>query len=102
MPRRIATPLGLALAVSALAIPARTQPAGTGAALQSYQHARQVLDRALAAAGGTAAVMAVKDVSRKGTAMAYNQGQSLRPMDPYTTRGVETTSVADFAQGRSV
>src|SRR5262245_33335672 len=102
MSKRIGIPGALALALAGLAASADTPPAATSAALQSYQHARQVLDRALAAAGGSAAVMAVKDVSRKEAAVAYNQGQSLRPMDPYTTRGVETTSVADFAQGRSV
>src|SRR5262249_61497989 len=90
----------LAVALAGLAAAADTPPAS--AALQSYQRARQVLDRALEAAGGSAAVLGTKDVSRKGTAVAYNQGQSLRPMDPYTTRGVEVMNALDFAQARSV
>jgi glyoxylase-like metal-dependent hydrolase (beta-lactamase superfamily II) len=83
---------------------ARSQPAAAppSAALKSYTHAREVLDRALAASGGVTAVLAVKDVSRKGTAVAYNQGQSLKPMDPLTTRAVEVMNVLDFAQGRGV
>ena len=80
-----------------------SQPAAPppSAALKSYTHAREVLDRALAAGGG-AALQAVKDVTRTGSGTAYNQGQSLRPSDPYSTRAVEVTQVADFDKGRSV
>ncbi len=98
--KRIAIPVVLALV--ATAVPARTQPAPASAALSSYQRARQVLDRALDAAGGSAAVLSLKDVSRRGTAVAYNQGQSLKPMDAYTTRAVEVMNALDFAQVRAV
>ena len=77
-------------------------PAAPSAALKSYAHAREVLDRALAASGGVAALEAVKVVTRTGSGTAYNQGQSLRPSDPFSTRAVEVTSVADFEKGRSV
>ncbi len=98
-------PLAMAAAlVFTAATAARSQPApaSPSAALESYTHAREVLDRALAASGGAAALQAVKDVTRTGSGTAYNQGQSLRPGDPYSTRAVEVMSVADFAQGRSV
>ena len=87
-----------AAATAALSQPAAPPPS---AALKSYTHAREVLDRALAASGG-AALQAVKDVARSGAGTAYNQGQSLRPSDPYSTRAVEVTQVADFDKGRSV
>lgn len=98
-------PLAMAAAlVFTAATAARSQPAAapSSAALKSYTHAREVLDRALTASGGAAALQAVKDVTRTGSGTAYNQGQSLRPGDPYSTRAVEVMSVADFAQGRSV
>jgi len=98
-------PLAMAAAlVFTAATAARSQPAAAppSAALKSYTHAREVLDRALTASGGAAALQAVKDVTRTGSGTAYNQGQSLRPGDPYSTRAVEVMSVADFAQGRSV
>jgi len=93
-----------ALVLTAVATAALSQPAAPppSAALKSYAHAREVLDRALTAGGGAAALQAVKDVTRAGSGTAYNQGQSLRPGDPYSTRAVEVMSVADFAQGRSV
>ncbi|PYQ54132.1 MAG: hypothetical protein DMF78_07130 [Acidobacteria bacterium] len=81
MSKRIGIPVALALVAATTAVPARTQPAPTSAALQSYQRARQMLDRAIEAAGGSAAVLSLKDVSRKGAAIACNQGQSLRPME---------------------
>jgi hypothetical protein len=98
-------PLAMAAAlVFTAATAARSQPAAAppSAALKSYTQAREVLDRALTASGGAAALQAVKDVTRTGSGTAYNQGQSLRPGDPYSTRAVEVMSVADFAQGRSV
>jgi len=98
-------PLAMAAAlVFTAATAARSQPAAapSSAAFKSYTHAREVLDRALTASGGAAALQAVKDVTRTGSGTAYNQGQSLRPGDPYSTRAVEVMSVADFAQGRSV
>ena len=99
-------PLGLiiaaAVSVAGLAGPLLSQPAAApSAALRSYARAREVLDRAIAAGGGSA-LQGVKDVSRKGSGTAFNQGQSLKPMDPYTTRPVEVVTVADFAQGRSL
>jgi glyoxylase-like metal-dependent hydrolase (beta-lactamase superfamily II) len=94
-----AAALVFTVATAALSPPAVSPP---GAALKSYAHAREVLDRALAASGGSAALQAVKDVTRTGSGTAYNQGQSLRPGDPYSTRAVEVMSVADFAQGRSL
>jgi glyoxylase-like metal-dependent hydrolase (beta-lactamase superfamily II) len=84
-------------------IPADTQTSATypTTALKSYTRARQVLDKAIEAAGGWTALQAVKDVTRKGSGTAFNQGQSLKPMDALTTRPVEFVSVADFAQTRS-
>jgi glyoxylase-like metal-dependent hydrolase (beta-lactamase superfamily II) len=67
----------------------------------SYAKARQVLDAAIAAQGGRDALQSLKDVWRKGSGIAYNQGQSLRPDPPYTTRPVEQVSVVDFANRRS-
>ena len=70
----------LGAAVFFAASAAWSQPAAPSAALKSYTHAREVLDRALAASGG-AALLAVKDVARTGSGTAWNQGQSLRPSD---------------------
>jgi glyoxylase-like metal-dependent hydrolase (beta-lactamase superfamily II) len=94
--------LGAVLVLAAAGTAALAQPAtSASAALKSYTRAREVLDRALAASGG-AALQAVKDVTRTGNGTAYNQGQSLRPSDPFSTRTVEITSVVDFEKGRSV
>jgi glyoxylase-like metal-dependent hydrolase (beta-lactamase superfamily II) len=79
---------------------AQTEPA-PGAAARSYARAREVVDRAIETSGGPA-LLGVKTVTRKGSGTAYNQGQSLRPSDPYSSRAVEVMTVADFAQGRSV
>jgi glyoxylase-like metal-dependent hydrolase (beta-lactamase superfamily II) len=98
-PLAMAAALLFTAATAALSQPAAAPPS---AALKSYTHAREVLDRALTASGGAAALQAVKDVTRTGSGTAYNQGQSLRPGDPYSTRAVEVMSVADFAQGRSL
>src|SRR5262245_19667218 len=106
MPKSLSAPalagLILLAAVAATAADAQTATAPSSAALKSYLKARQVLDRAIEAAGGWAALQAVKDVSRKGSGSACNQGQSLKPADAYSTRPVELLSVADFAQSRSV
>ncbi|HEV8254384.1 MAG TPA: hypothetical protein VGQ78_06490, partial [Vicinamibacteria bacterium] len=66
----------------------------------SYGKARQVLDAAIEASGGLEALQAVKNVSRRGRATVFNQGQSLKVDPPYTTRPVEISSVMDFAGGR--
>lgn len=93
----------LALSLAALPGPAASPaPAAPSAAVRSYTRAREILDRAVAASGGWAALQAVKDVTRKGSGTAFNQGQSLKPMDPYTTRAIDVMTVADFGQGRSV
>ena len=101
MPRSLAVSTVLA---AALAGAVQAQPAADrsgGAAFASYARARAVLDRAIQASGG-AALSAVKDVSRTGTATAYNQGQSLRPSDPYSTRAVELRNALDLDKGRAV
>ena len=67
---------------------------------KSFEQARGVLDTALKAAGGIDALRAVKDVTRTGKGTAFNQGQSLKPDDPLTSRAVEVKSVVDFAGGR--
>jgi glyoxylase-like metal-dependent hydrolase (beta-lactamase superfamily II) len=89
----------LALVLSAPAM-AFTQSAQRGLTERSYARARDVLDKAIAAAGGREALQAVRDVTRKGTGTAHNQGQSLVPDPPYTTRALEVTSVVDFANRR--
>jgi len=72
-----------------------------GSAKTSYEEARQVLDAGIKAMGGLEALQAVRDLRRVGTGTGYNQGQSLRPDAPLTTRAMEVTSVQDFARGRS-
>jgi hypothetical protein len=78
-------------------------PAGLsgGSAKTSYEEARQVLDAGIKAIGGLEALQAVKDLRRAGAGTGYNQGQSLRPDAPLTTRAMEITSLQDFARGRS-
>jgi glyoxylase-like metal-dependent hydrolase (beta-lactamase superfamily II) len=102
MPKPPAMSVVLALAIAAA--PARSgaqPPALPSVSVKSHARARAVLDRALAAGGG-AALWAVKDVTRTGSGTVFNQGQSLKPTDPYTTRAVEVMTVADFGQGRSL
>ena len=54
---------------------------------KSYRDARAVLDAGIKAAGGLEALRAMKDVTRSRHAEpAYNQGQSLMPDAPLTTR----------------
>ncbi len=76
--------------------------AGQSTSESCYRKAREVLDAALQAAGGVEALQALKDVARKGSGTAFNQGQSLKVDPPYTTRPVEVTSVSDLARRRSV
>ena len=66
----------------------------------SYARARQVLEAAIQASGGLEALQGVKNVSRRGRATVFNQGQSPRVDPPYTTRPVEISSFMDFAGGR--
>ena len=91
---------GVALLGSAGAVAGAPPPPSASEA--SYAKARSVLDGAIQAAGGPAALSAIRDVSREGSGTAFNQGQSLIPDGPYTTRPVELTSVVDFANRRSV
>ena len=72
-----------------------------GSAIQSYQEARQVLDAGIKAMGGLEALQTLKDLRRVGAGTGYNQGQSLLPDAPLTTRAIELTTVQDFARGRS-
>ena len=91
---------GIALLVGAGGA-ATAQSSAKSASETSYAKARQVLDAAIEAAGGRAALQSIKDVSREGTGTAFNQGQSLTPEPPYTSRPVAVTSVVDFANRRS-
>ena len=70
-------------------------------AKSSYEEARPVLDAGIKAMGGLDALQAVKDLRRVGAGTGYNQGQSLQPDAPLTTRAMEVTSLQDFARGRS-
>jgi glyoxylase-like metal-dependent hydrolase (beta-lactamase superfamily II) len=76
-------------------------PLFAGSTARSYHEARQVLDSGIEAMGGLDALQAVKDLRRVGTGTGYNQGQSLLPDAPLTTRAIEITTVQDFARGRS-
>jgi len=76
--------------------------AGESVSESSYRRAREVLERALQAAGGADALQAVKDVARRGSGTVFSQGQSLKVDPPYDTRPVEITSVSDFPLRRSV
>jgi glyoxylase-like metal-dependent hydrolase (beta-lactamase superfamily II) len=105
MSKPLAVSAAVVAAVAATVSFAQTPPApaaSASAALKSYARAREVLDRALKASGGPLALLAVKDVTRTGSGTAFNQGQSLRPSDPYSTRTVELMNALDFAQGRAV
>jgi glyoxylase-like metal-dependent hydrolase (beta-lactamase superfamily II) len=75
------------------------QPAN--ASQRAFASARQALDQAIAAHGGLEALRAIKDIQRTGNGTAYNQGQSLRPDTPYSTRTVTVKSVSELAKGRS-
>jgi glyoxylase-like metal-dependent hydrolase (beta-lactamase superfamily II) len=76
------------------------QPGPRTLSQRSYARAREVLEAAIAAAGGRDALRSVRSVTRQGSGMAHNQGQSLVPDPPYTTRALEVTSVVDFANRR--
>jgi glyoxylase-like metal-dependent hydrolase (beta-lactamase superfamily II) len=84
--------------VAGLAAAAVASPAAQTVTQRSQQQARQVLDAALAAAGGADALRAVKDVARTGRGTIFNQGQSLKPDGPYTQRAVEVASLSDFGR----
>jgi hypothetical protein len=73
------------------------QPAN--ASQRAFASARQALDQAIAAHGGLEALRAIKDVQRTGNGTAYNQGQSLRPDTPYSTRTVTVKSVSGAGHG---
>lgn len=84
-----------------VAIAARPVAAQPSASQRAFAPARQALDAAIAAHGGGDALRAIKDVQRTGHMTIHNQGQSLRPGTPYTTRAVSWRSVSDFARTRS-
>src|SRR5215831_13270903 len=84
-----------------LAAPARAAEQAQSVSAKSYRSARKVLEVGIQAMGGQQALQAVTDVSRTGLGTGYNQGQSLKPATPYTTRTVTIRSVVDFAGKRS-
>jgi glyoxylase-like metal-dependent hydrolase (beta-lactamase superfamily II) len=84
--------------VLVLALPALVEG---GVSDSSYQDARKVLDKGLQAMGGLEALQSVKNVARNGRGTGYNQGQSLKPDGPLTTRTVEVHSFVDFAGRRA-
>ena len=84
-----------------LTAPARAGEQTPGLSEKSYRSARKVLEVGIQAMGGQQALQAVTDVSRTGLGTGYNQGQSLKPGTPYTTRMVKIRSVVDFAGKRS-
>ena len=90
------------LLAATVATPVFAQAPARALTETSYREARAVLDDALRAAGGTAALLAVKDVARKGAGKVFNQGQGAKVDPPYSTRDVETTSLVDFANRRSI
>lgn len=93
--------LAAAVAATLAAPSAFAQPSAKSLSERSFAQAHEVLQAAMAAAGGREALRGVRDVTRKGTGTVYNQGQSLVPEPPYTTRAVEVTSVVDFANRKS-
>jgi len=93
------------LVVVAALLPAAAPTASAqtpSASQKAFAPARQALDGAIAAHGGLEALKSIKDIQRTAAGTAYNQGQSLRPGTPYTTRPVSVKTVTDFAKGRSV
>jgi glyoxylase-like metal-dependent hydrolase (beta-lactamase superfamily II) len=87
--------------VSLVCLAGAAAPLLGGSAKTSYQEARQVLETGIKALGGLEALQALKDLRRVGAGTGYNQGQSLLPDAALTTRAIETTSLQDFARGRS-
>ena len=81
-----------------LALPALAEG---GVTETSYQAARKVLDKGLQAMGGLSALQSVRSVARSARGTGYNQGQSLKPDAPLTTRAVEVHSFVDFAGRRT-
>ncbi len=90
-----------ALTLFLLATSTTAQQRARSASERSYLEARKVLDAGIGAQGGLEALRAIKNVSRKGSGIVYNQGQSLKPDAPYTTRPLESSTVADFAGKRN-
>jgi glyoxylase-like metal-dependent hydrolase (beta-lactamase superfamily II) len=76
-------------------------PLAAGSVDKSYKEARPVLDAGIRAMGGLEALHGIKDVWRASTGTGYNQGQSLMPDAPLTTRSIQVTSLFDFAGRRS-
>jgi len=96
--------LTLSLSVAAWLVFAPSAVAGQqtlSASEKSYREARKVLDAGIQAVGGLQALREVKDVTRNGSGTAYNQGQSLKPGAPYTTRPVKMTTITDLAGKRN-
>jgi glyoxylase-like metal-dependent hydrolase (beta-lactamase superfamily II) len=76
-------------------------PLSAGSVTSTYKEARPVLDAGIKAMGGLEALQGMKDVWRVGTGIGYNQGQSLKPDAPLTTRAIQVTTLVDFAGRRS-
>jgi len=78
-----------------------TTPLLAGSVTSTYKEARPILDAGIKAMGGLEALQGMKDVWRVGAGIGYNQGQSLKPDAPMTTRSIQVTSLVDFAGRRS-
>jgi glyoxylase-like metal-dependent hydrolase (beta-lactamase superfamily II) len=99
MRTRVSIVFVVVAALAAVApLAAHAQPAEVSQ--RAFASARQALDAAIAAHGGLDALRAIKDVQRTGNGTAWNQGQSLVPGVPYSTRPVSVKTVFDFGKGR--
>lgn len=72
---------------------------GVTLAQQSAFDARQVMDKAVQAHGGAAALQSIKDITREMSVIATDPAQGRRPDTPATTRA-QQVSVADLQKQR--
>jgi glyoxylase-like metal-dependent hydrolase (beta-lactamase superfamily II) len=94
----------LAGIISMLTIPLVAQAAGvqTDQSYNSALEARRVVERAIAAMGGPAALDSVHDISRVLTGERIDIGQALRPGPPYTREPVSVKNTIELKSGRMV
>ncbi len=69
-----------ALTLFLLAASTAVQQRAQSASERSYLEARKVLDAGIEAQGGLQALRGIQNVSRKGSGIVSNQGQSLKPL----------------------
>jgi glyoxylase-like metal-dependent hydrolase (beta-lactamase superfamily II) len=102
IPRRALFCLASIVSILTSSLVAQTGGAQTDQSYHSALEARRVVERAIAAIGGLAALDSVHDIARILTGERIDIGQALRPSPPYTREPVTVKNTTELKSGRMV